>query len=469
MNDVRLVGLDFGTTTSRCVAATARLSRNAVSGRHELSDIREFYRSPVVLTPFGQNGLDVRQLEEYLDAWLTAAGTEREEIFGGGALVTGLAAQQPNSPALIELIRSRVKDLLVASAGDPRLEAWLAFQANAGTLSRAHADRWVVNLDIGGGTTNIALGRSGEVLRTGSLFIGARHIEVEPGTYRIVKLSRYAQAMLNHLAIAVGPGDCLTTHQVDAILDWQLELIEHALIGDRSALKNPVARLHEQVTFNPPGELTEPLYCLSGGVGELVYDILRTKPLPTKTQFGDLGIDLAHRLATSPLWAVRLTGITPQHAGRATVYGLLLHATQVSGSTVYLPDPALLPLRDVPIFGRISSDSTDEQIRDILQLVARSAAGGCMVVSLAQSDRLIVRGLGERIGSALKANSSSHAPLVLLVGENVAKALGGYVSQWGSNAVKLIVLDEIEPLDARFVQIGTLRDQVVPISFYGLN
>jgi ethanolamine utilization protein EutA (predicted chaperonin) len=59
--------------------------------------------------------------------------------------------------------------------------------------------------------------------------------------------------------------------------------------------------------------------------------------------------------------------------------------------------------------------------------------------------------------------------LVLLVGENIGKALGGYVSQWGSNAVKLIVLDEIEPLDARFVQIGALRDQVVPISFYGMN
>jgi ethanolamine utilization protein EutA len=274
--------------------------------------------------------------------------------------------------------------------------------------------------------------------------------------------------MLDHLEIAVGPGHCLTPRQLDAILGWQLELIEHALVADRSAFQNPVARLHEQVIFNSPGELIEPIYCLSGGVGELVYDILQAKPLPAKTQFGDLGIDLAHRLATSPGWTARLTGITPQHAGRATVYGLLLRATQVSGSTVFLPDPALLPLRDVPIFGRVSSDSTDEQIRDILQLVARSAAGGCVVVSLAHCDRLAVRSLGERIGSAQKTNPFD-VPLVLLVSVNVGKALGGYVSQWGSNAVKLIVLDEIEPLDARFVQIGTLRDQVVPLSFYGLN
>jgi ethanolamine utilization protein EutA len=469
VTSVRLVGLDFGTTTSRCVAATARLSRNTVTGRQELSDIREVFRSPVVLTPFGQDGLDLRRLEDHLDDWLPAAAADTEEIFGGGALVTGLAAQQPNSPVLIELIRSRVKDLLVATAGDPCLEAWLAFQANAGSISRAQPDRWVVNLDIGGGTTNIALGRAGEVIRTGSLFVGARHIEVEPGTYRIVKLSRYAQALLDHLAITVGPGDCLTAQQLGAILDWQIELIERALAGDRVKLQQPVARLHEQVTFNKPDELIEPLYCLSGGVGELAYDILQAKPSPPPTQFGDLGIDLARRLATSPRWVARLTAITPQHSGRATVYGLLLYATQVSGSTVYLPDPSLLPLRDVPILGRVTSDSTDEQIRDILQLVDRSAVGGCIVVSLAQNDGLAVRSLGERIRSALKDNTSAQAPLVLLVDGNIGKALGGYVSQWGSNGVKLIVLDEIESLDARFVQIGALRDQVVPVSFYGMN
>ncbi len=59
--------------------------------------------------------------------------------------------------------------------------------------------------------------------------------------------------------------------------------------------------------------------------------------------------------------------------------------------------------------------------------------------------------------------------LALVVRENVGKALGGYVSQWGSIPVRLIVLDEIETLDARFVQIGSLRDGVVPVSFYGMN
>jgi ethanolamine utilization protein EutA len=474
VKDVRLVGLDFGTTTSRCVAATARLSRNAVTGRHDLSNVREIFRSPVVLTPFEDHGLDERRLVEHLDAWLEAAtnapGADGEEIFGGGALLTGLAAQQPNSPALIELIRARVKDVLVASAGDPSLEAWLAFQANAGSLSRSQPDRWFINLDIGGGTTNIAAGRSGEVARTGSLFVGARHIEVVPGTFQIVKLSPYTRALLDHLGIGSRPGECLAPPQVAAILDWQLELIERALAGDRASFQNPVASLHEQVAFLPPRDFGEPTYCLSGGVGELVYEILKSNQLPPTTQFGDLGTELARRIATSPRWAARLAEASRPHAGRATVYGLLLYTTQVSGTTVYLPDANLLPLRDVPILGRVTLDSTAEQVRDVLQLVGRSPIGGCVLVELGQGDGSAVKSVGERIASVLsKVNFPGERPLILLVRENVGKALGGYVSQWGAAPIKLIVLDEIAPLDARFVQVGSLRDYVVPISFYGMN
>jgi ethanolamine utilization protein EutA len=474
VKDVRLVGLDFGTTTSRCVAAMARLSRNAVSGRNELSDVREIFRSPVVLTPFIADGLDERRLVEHLDAWLdaakNAAGTAREEIFGGGALLTGLAAQQANSAALIERVRSRVENVLVASAGDPSLEAWLAFQANAGTLSRSQSERWFLNLDIGGGTTNIAAGISGEVIRTGSLFVGARHIQVVAGTYRIVKLSPYARARLDLFGIGARPGDCLTPAQVDAILDWQLDLIEQALAGDRAAFQNPVALLHEQVAFAPPGDLERPMYCLSGGVGELVYEILGSNQSPPTSQFGDLGTELAKRIAACPRWAVRLAEASRPHAGRATVYGLLLYATQVSGSTVYLPDAKLLPARDVPIFGRVTPDSTAQQIRDVLQLVGRSPVGGCVLVSVGQGDGSAVKSVGERIASALlTADIPAECLLIFLVRENVGKALGGYVSQWGSAPTRLIVLDEIEPLDARFVQIGSLRDNVVPISFFGMN
>ncbi len=129
----------------------------------------------------------------------------------------------------------------------------------------------------------------------------------------------------------------------------------------------------------------------------------------------------------------------------------------------------MLPLRNLPILGGVTANSTEEQIRDILQLVARSPAGGCLQV-VAAGGASEVSALGGKMASALAAvGFPSNRPLVLVVEENVGKALGQYVSRWGSTPLELMVLDEIAIRDARYVQIGSLHNQVVPISFYGMN
>ena len=470
MSNVRLVGLDFGTTTSSCVVASATLAHNAVSGRQELTGIREDYRSDLVFTPFDEHGLDECRLQKYVDTWLAAGNVVPEEIFGGGALLTGLAVQQQNSAVLVELIRSRLGNALIATADDPRLEAWLAFQASASPLSRSHSDRWVVNLDMGGGTTNIALGKNGEVVGTGSLFVGARHVQFVPGTYRIRKLSDFARSLLTHLKIARGPGDCLDGTEVEAMLDFYIDLVEGTVAGDTRIFDDPIARLHQQVAFTPPPDVRDAIVTLSGGVGQLVYGCRDAERLPSTTFFGDLGIDLARRLLTSPRWAAHFRNFEPACSGRATVYGLLLHTTQVSGSTLFLPDPAILPLRNLPIVGRVTANSTEGQIRDILQLVGRSLHGGSVQIMSSGRGAAGVAALGERIAAALKTvGFPSDRPLVLVVEENIGKALGQYVSRWGALPVKLVVLDEIEIRDARFLHIGNVHNQAVPVSFYGMN
>jgi ethanolamine utilization protein EutA len=469
MSQVRLVGLDFGTTTSRAIVAAARLAQNAVTGRQELTDLHELFRSEPVFTPFTDEGLDIDRLRESLDQWLAAGQEAGEEIFGGGALVTGLAAQAQNVAVLVDLIRSRCGDAFVALAGDPCLEAWVAFHASAAAISRAHPERCVVNLDIGGGTTNMALGKNGEVVRTGSLFIGARHVQVVPGTYRITKLSHCAQRLFEHLDITRKPGDSLKEAEVAAILDFYLDLLESALVGRKEVFHDPIRRLHQQAPFESPVNLADAIVTVSGGVGELVYAQLSGAPLPSTTSFGDLGIDLARRILASSTLAPTLGTFVPASAGRATVYGLLRHATQISGSTLFLPDPTLLPLRQVPIFGRLTGHSTEDEIRDTLHAVRRSPSGGCIAVSIENVSAAAVAAFGSRMARALKAvGFPANRPLVLLVQENVGKALGHYVTEWGNLPLQIVVVDEIVIREARFVQIGARHNQIVPISFYGM-
>lgn len=529
-DEVQLLGLDFGTTTSSAVVATASLTRSAVTGRMELSRISERYRSEMVFTPLRDDDrLDEQQLEDLLDRWLAAGAVRREKLFGGGALLTGLAARQENAAALVRLVRRRLGEAFVATADDPCLESWLAFMGGCAGLSRSLPQQPILNLDIGGGTTNLALGINGEVLHTGCLFVGARHVQVVPGGYRIVRVSRYARALLDALGVRKGSGDCLVDAEVEAVLGYYLGLLETAATGVPEPFRTPLGRLHQQVPFRPgryvsrescavdgrrrgreslagrsdatrsdlppkrtpdpggvatsitnlglpdvpgtPGtRITDVAVTFSGGVGELIYACLQGQPWPPTTHYGDLGIDLAQRIVRSPFWSEHLHKWRPASAGRATVYGLLRHSTEVSGSTLFLPHPEVLPLTDVPILGSLNGSSTDAHLGDLVDLIRRSARGGCVQVSVGTHEAAAVRVFGERFAAALRqvAFPAQH-PLVLVVRENLGKVLGHYITQWGRLPLNLIVIDEVAVRNAQYVQLGALRSQVVPVSFYGLN
>jgi ethanolamine utilization protein EutA len=469
VNTVNLIGLDVGTTTSSAVIASAQLLTNSVTGRTDLANVQERYRSDIVFTPFAGDRLDLPKLTSYLDTWLAAGAAGVQSIFGGGALLTGLAAQKENAAALVRIIRERVGGAFIARADDPCLESWMAFMGSCVPLSRQHPQNWFLNLDIGGGATNLALGRAGEVVRTGCLFVGARHLEVLPGTYRIRKLSTYARRLLDHLGIRRNLGEELRPQEVSAVVSFYLRLLDAAVHGRRELLEEPIAQLHQQVAFQPVVPSDEVTVTLSGGVGELVYAAVQGKPLPPTTAFGDLGIDLAERLLDWPGWASHLQKYVPTGGGRATVYGLVRHATQVAGHTVFLSQAARLPL-EAPLFGTLTDASLPDHLQGVLDLVKRSSQGGCVQLRLKDQSASGIRMLGARIADALRAlRFPANHPLVVLVPDNVGKVLGQYITQWGSFPLALVVLDEIAIPDAQYVRIGAPQQQVLPVAFHGLQ
>src|SRR5262249_40918948 len=102
--------------------------------------------------------------------------------------------------------------------------------------------------------------------------------------------------------------------------------------------------------------------------------------------------------------------------------------------------------------------------------IQRSPKGGCLRVALAAPSRQLLRGLGQRIAQALRAQGFAPThPLVLLVPEDCGKLLGHYITEWGTLPFNLVVVDEIASRDAQFPHIGALQNQVVPVSFYGMS
>jgi len=471
-----LIGLDVGSTTTNLLVAAARLVRNCVTGRNELGDVAPLFRPEPVFTPFNGDVIDVAQLETQIDNWLAGARIDPASIAAGGALVTGLAARSANAKVVKQLVKERFKEAVVAATDDPCLESWLAFMGNTLGLSRAEPQRPFINLDIGGGTTNMAWGFAGEVCRCGCYYVGARHIQVDPGTYRVRALSPFAAALLAELGMPVAMGGELGARDLAAVLDFYVRLLESVLTGQPLPQPEKSAAMHCQAAFTTPSPATvgatagAPVMTLSGGVGELAYRQARGEPLPPTTAFGDLGIDLARRICESPILGRDLKSHVPSGLGRATVHGLTSHSTEVSGATLFLPRPEILPLSDVPILGTIESETPDNEVKVLLDLASRSAEGACLRVDVANVEMATVKRLGQRLANLLEQRGASPPrPLVLLTAGNIGKTLGQYATGWGRLAIPLVVIDEIPDRRAHFATLGKPREGLVPVSFHGLE
>lgn len=464
---VRLVGLDFGSTTTSGVVARAALHGGA-DRRSELTDVVIEYRSEPVFTPFRGRQIDEPSLAAWLDDWSRAAGIAGEEIAGGGAIVTGLAAQADNAGIVRRLVQARFGQALIATADDPALESWLAFMANCRDLSLAEPDANFLNLDIGGGTTNVALGQAGQVQAVGCYAIGARHVRFEPGSYRIAAFSDVGRRLLDDLNLPRNEGDTLDSAGLTMLVDFLVRALE-AIVEGRADFRFSTLdfRLPKSKIQSPKPKME--YVTLSGGVGELAYRAALGGKLPGTTAYGDLGIDLARRICESPLLSKDLITHMPAALGRATVLGLAVHHVQLSGSTLFLPNPALLPLVELPIIGRLGPNTSDEEIATALELARHSRSGGCLAVELPDARYETIRSMGARLATAIEAGRfPTDHPLVLLVNQNVGKTLGHYATRWQNLRVALIVLDELPDRGAAYATLGRPCDQLVPVSFYGL-
>ena len=469
---MRLLGLDFGSTTSSMMLAEVHIGRHSLNGRMGFSEPTILQQTTPVFTPFDGKTLDQQAMASLLDQWLQDADWNPSQQAAGAALITGLAARADNAHALSQAIRQRIENSLIAVADDPGLESWLAFMGSCATLSRAHPQRAVINMDIGGGTTNPAKGVNGQVTDCGCFYIGARHLMFQPGTYQLTACSHFGSLLLQYLRIHKSPGQTLTDANIHALVTFCVTALESIAMGDMSFFqRSPFHQRLMQMPFSHDMERgTHPLISFSGGVGELIYRYRHGFDWPTRTLYGDLGIDLAKAIVASPVLSADLSH-PPEHAGRATVMGLTLHSSDVSGSSLYLSDPGLLPLNDLPIIARLSAGASPADWQRAVTLAKGSRQGACIGIEnshdLTASD---IKQLGQTLGFVLNGTEYPlDQPLVLLLDTNLGKTLGQYITDWGKQPRSLFVIDEIPVRDARFVQIGRSHQHIVPVSFFGMN
>ena len=439
------VGLDVGTTSTQMVVSRLWIENKASAfsvPELQITDRQICYRSPVHFTPLlREERIDGAALGKLMEEEYRRAGITRDMVDTGAVIITGETSRKENARAVLENLSHLAGDFVVATAG-PDLESRLAARG-AGAVDRSlETEQPVLHMDIGGGTSNLALIRDGRILDTGCFNIGGRLLKFSPEG-RITYVSPVLEGLQD-----LRPGDRIREDRAMELGRVLAELLEMAA-GLRQAderLSRLVTREGKAISPELLGE--RPILSFSGGVADCMEHRMAWN------RFGDLGPCLGRAILESRL------GEKPYFLGRetirATVIGAGCHSTRLSGSTVFLRNVDL-PIKNLPaaelFFG-------EEPLEAQLQRI-RSQAEGPVVLALPggqQMDYGGISALAEVLG-----DYGGPGPLCICLQQDMAKALGQALALRLGPEAGILCLDGISLREGSYLDVGEPVGPAVPV------
>ena len=447
MGDTLLsVGLDVGTTTTQMILSRLTVENRASGFAVPEMDIthREVvYRSPVYFTPLrDEQHVDGEKIAQIVADEYRAAGIKPAQVDTGAIIITGETSRKENAAAVLNAISGYAGEFVVTTAG-PDLESVLAAKGAGAVEFSRHTEKPVLHMDIGGGTTNLALMENGKILRTGCLNIGGRLLKFENG-----KVS-YISPVLEKLT-DLRPGEYPKEVQVEAVAQMQ------ALALEMAAGLRPATRLLEQLQTKESVSPWQPVegacvISFSGGVADCI-----THRWPPR-EFSDMGPQLGIAIGKSLLCQGQYR--LGEETIRATVIGAGCHSAQLSGSTVFVRD-VTLPLKNLPVavFSRQEQDSPDlpRMIRQRLQEVDESQVVLAMP-GYDQPDYRLLQSLAHRILEGVGKEK-----VLVCLEADMAKALGQCICLAGGNQGCLCI-DRVRLPEGSFLDIGMPVGPALPV------
>jgi ethanolamine utilization protein EutA len=454
MESIYSIGVDIGTSTTEIVISKLSILSSLGPSLLPVTKIEKkevIYQSPIYFTPILEKDLiDFDQVKEYVKRAFEESGRKKEDITTGAVIITGETARKENAALVTEKLSEYLGEFVVATAG-PKLESLLAgFGSKAQELSKQKNCR-VLNLDIGGGTSNNVLFDCGEDIMTYALDIGGRLIKLNE-QQEVVYISDRIQHILREEHI-------------------DMKLCEKVEVENIIHLCKQLARsVLESTGLLPMTETTRKLYItdyvvpskldyisISGGVGEYVNVQLPKEIFLHK----DIGALLGCEIAKAFEPYQHLLQI-PKETIRATVIGAGAHSLSVSGSTVGF-DKSILPLKNVPIIKIFSEKEDYEQIyekgKDKLKLYNNPVIALGLKGPISPSYQTL-KSIADQI---IRLYQDSSSPIIVLMEEDFAKALSQIIKRSVEEDKKIICLDKIVTINGDYIDIGTPIQSAVPV------
>ena len=335
-DEIRLVsvGVDIGSSTSHLVFSRLVLER--LDNRYVVSSREIVHESDVLLTPYAHDmTIDAKTLGRFIERQYELAEIDPSAIDTGALILTGVAVRRSNARAIADLFAAQAGKFVSVSAGDGLETTLAAFGSGAAARSIRESAR-VMNVDIGGGTSKIAVCEEGEVVELTAVDVGARILAFD-GEGRVTRIEEAARRFAEEADLRLSLGDAPDTGSLARMVEAMAERLFEAMSAPKLRPETAsLLRLDPLANARAPDVVT-----FSGGVSEYIYG---RQP----DAFGDLGPRLAQAiLKRVEAWGPRIE--KPTEGIRATVVGASQYTIQVSGSTIFVAPLDILPLRNVPV------------------------------------------------------------------------------------------------------------------------
>jgi len=466
------VGIDIGSAGTQVIFSRVQLRRLAeeLTSRYFVVQRETVYQSPVALTPYlSDERIDDKTVGGIIDAAYEAAGLHPDNIDTGAVILTGEALRRENAKAIADVLAEVGGEFVCATAGH-HMESMLA--AYGSGAAKASHDRGIpiLNIDIGGGTTKLALVERGNVAHTAALHLGGR-LAVFDEHGRLTRLDPAGQRLARLAGVDWTLGTKVTDEQIEQVTNWMADALVAALTE-----RAPASDIQSLW-------LTEPLGVIggidgamvSGGVGEYVYE-------RETRDFGDLGVRLGRAIrqrfeAGHFPFPLR----PPGECIRATALGASEYSVQLSGNTIYLSNPGvLLPRRNLQVLQPavrlgdvVDAAAVADAIRDHCERF--DVVEGDAEVALAFRWRgapsyVRLAGLAGGIVQALPRTIAAGRPIFLIFDGDIAQTMGALLKEELGVASEVLALDGVALWDFDYIDLGRVRmpSFTVPVTIKSL-
>ncbi len=462
------VGVDIGSSSTQVVFSQVHLERQgeALSSRYIVVDRRLLYQSPIFFTPYADaTHIDARALGSLIDRAYREADVTPQDVDIGVVLLTGEALRRQNAEGIAHVIAQKGGEFLSASAGH-HMESNLAAHGSGAVELSGEESSCVLNVDIGGGTTKLALIRAGILIQTAAFHVGGR-LFVWDARGQISRIEPRAAEALSDLGHEVGLGDMVSDTMIAALGEHLASIIFDIVTGKQRS----DARWLTDPLEIPPDVGT---IIFSGGVSEYIADA-------DADGYNDIGQSLGNQLLNALNECKSSVRFKAAQRGiRATALGASEFNIQVSGNTGHLSDPGLLlPRKNMPVI-RLTVDAgnltSDDLKRRLIQSITEFDLTDYDEFALAfewlgDFDYELLKRFCDSIFGYVEADTEHRdSALYLLFDRDLAQSVGRILTTEHEIGRPLLVLDGLRFKEFEFVDLGRIRlpSRTVPVTVKSL-